>query len=78
MSGLIRAVKILGGVTATSRLLRVTPQAVHFWLKGARKITPERCIAIERESGGRVTVEDLRPDVDWAVIRAKPAGEEAA
>lgn len=35
-------------------------------------------IAIERESGGRVTVEDLRPDVDWAVIRGRPAREEAA
>lgn len=27
------------------------------------------CIAIERESGGRVRLEDLRPDVDWAYVR---------
>jgi DNA-binding transcriptional regulator YdaS (Cro superfamily) len=26
-------------------------------------------IAIERESGGKVPVEGLRPDVDWAYIR---------
>lgn len=28
------------------------------------------CISIERESGRVVTCEDLRPDVDWAFIRA--------
>lgn len=28
------------------------------------------CIAIERESGGAVRVEDLRPDIDWAFRRA--------
>lgn len=27
------------------------------------------CINIERESGGEVLVESLRPDVDWAYIR---------
>ena len=78
MSPLARAVAILGGAAATSRKLGVTPQAVFFWLKGARTIPPEQCIALERETSGKVIVEDLRPDVDWAVIRAKPAREEAA
>lgn len=27
------------------------------------------CIAIERESGREVMCEDLRPDVDWYVLR---------
>jgi DNA-binding transcriptional regulator YdaS (Cro superfamily) len=27
------------------------------------------CINIERETNGKVTCEDLRPDVDWAYIR---------
>jgi DNA-binding transcriptional regulator YdaS (Cro superfamily) len=26
-------------------------------------------INIERESAGKIRVEDLRPDVDWAVVR---------
>ena len=32
-------------------------------------------IAIDRESSGRVPVEDLRPDVDWSYLRgtSKPA-----
>lgn len=28
------------------------------------------CIAIERESGGEVKCEELRPDADWAFLRA--------
>lgn len=27
------------------------------------------CINIERETGGAIKVEALRPDVDWAVLR---------
>lgn len=35
-------------------------------------------IAIDRESGGQVTAEELRPDVDWAHLRgkSKPAGQQ--
>lgn len=29
----------------------------------------KHAIAIERESGGAVTCESLRPDVDWAYLR---------
>lgn len=32
-------------------------------------------IAIDRESGGQVTVEELRPDVDWAYLRGTPTPE---
>lgn len=28
------------------------------------------CISIERESGGLVRCESLRPDVDWAYLRS--------
>lgn len=35
-----------------------------------QKIGSDLCILIERESGRAVKCEDLRPDVDWAYIRA--------
>jgi DNA-binding transcriptional regulator YdaS (Cro superfamily) len=37
-------------------------------------------IAIDRESSGRVPVEDLRPDVDWSYLRgtAKPCPSQAS
>lgn len=34
-----------------------------------QRIKAETCINIERESGGAVACEDLRPDVDWATVR---------
>lgn len=34
-----------------------------------QKIGESIAIAIERESGGAVRCEDLRPDVDWAYLR---------
>lgn len=55
------------------------------WRSGSRSIPAERCPAIERATGGAVTCEDLRPDVDWAYLRGSaPAntshdlGEKAA
>lgn len=36
---------------------------------GLRKAAEKLSIAIERESGGLVRCEELRPDVDWAYIR---------
>ena len=35
------------------------------------KLGESLCIAIDRESGGVVRVEDLRPDVDWAYLKKR-------
>lgn len=64
-----KAVDILGGISATARALGVTPQAVRFWLAGDRKLPAERALDLERLTAGRVRVEQLRPDVDWSVVR---------
>jgi DNA-binding transcriptional regulator YdaS (Cro superfamily) len=37
----------------------------------------ELCIAIDRNSGGAVRCEDIRPDVDWAYLRTSQATSEA-
>ena len=42
-------------------------------ISSGQKIAESTCINIERESGGAVRVEELRDDVDWAVIRNTPA-----
>jgi DNA-binding transcriptional regulator YdaS (Cro superfamily) len=79
MEALISAINLLGGQSALSRELNTTPQAVHNWL--ARKSLPaEHCPAIERATNGQVRCEDLRPDVDWAVLRcdcAEKAGHDS-
>ena len=69
MNKIEQAVLFLGGQAAASRALRVTPQAVAFWLAGERQPSAETAIDIERATGGLVRVEEIRPDIDWAVLR---------
>lgn len=38
-------------------------------ISAGQKIAEKTVIAIERESGGAVRCEQLRPDVDWAYLR---------
>ena len=33
---------------------------------GVRQVPIERCLAIERATGGKVRAEELRPDHDWS------------
>lgn len=49
--------------------LGITPVLISQWRTGIRQVPAERCPAIERATNGAVTCEDLRPDVDWAVLR---------
>ena len=46
------------------------------WSLGRRQVPAERCPDIERVTGGAVTCEDLRPDVDWSVLRRNAANAE--
>lgn len=49
--------------------LGITQGAVWQWLAGRKPVSAESCIAIERVTEGEVRCEDLRPDIDWAVLR---------
>lgn len=57
--------------------LKVSPVMVSIWASGKRRVPAERCPDIERETGGLVRCEDLRPDVAWLVVRgvAGPVSE---
>lgn len=48
----------------------VSSVIVSQWKTGARAVPAERCPAIERATAGAVRCEELRPDVDWAYLRA--------
>lgn len=45
--------------------LEVSPSLITMWAKQNRKVPMNRCLAIERWSGGVVLAERLRPDVNW-------------
>lgn len=55
-----------------AKVLGVTPGAVNQWANGLSAVSAERCPAIERATGGLVRCEDLRPDVQWSVLRNTP------
>lgn len=46
--------------------------------RGYRRAGEYLCINIDRETGGLVTCESLRPDVDWAYIRSTGLPDKAA
>ena len=65
-----------GLASELARTLGVSAAVVSTWASGARPIPPERCPSIERATAGAVTCEELRPDVDWAVLRGQPARQQ--
>ena len=67
MSAIKLAIEICGGASRLAEILRVTPGAVSQWANGTRPVPPTRCRAIEAATDGRVTCEELRPDVFGSV-----------
>lgn len=63
------ASSIAGSQRELARQLGVTPGRVAQWITGDR-VVADYCPRIERLTGGRVRCEDLRPDIDWAYLRA--------
>lgn len=41
------------------------------WALKRRQVPAERCPDIEQATNGQVTCEELRPDVNWSVLRNK-------
>jgi len=56
-----------------ARAIGVTPVSVHQWWHKGKPVPTARCPAIERETAGLVTCEELRPDVDWQFLRGTAA-----
>jgi DNA-binding transcriptional regulator YdaS (Cro superfamily) len=55
-----------GGKSALARRFEVTPWAVSKW---SNQIPAERCPDIESMSNGLFRCEEMRPDVNWGVLR---------
>lgn len=58
------AISVVGSQSELARQSGARQQEVWNWLNG-RNVPPARCPAIERATAGRVTCEELRPDVRW-------------
>ncbi|QLB18687.1 transcriptional regulator [Mannheimia granulomatis] len=58
-----------GEMARLSKAIKVAQPIVSFWVNGKRQVPAERCPEIEKFTEGKVTCEELRPDVNWAVLR---------
>jgi DNA-binding transcriptional regulator YdaS (Cro superfamily) len=65
-----QAVAKIGSMQLLADQLGVTKGAVSQWKLDGRRIPAEHCPTIERLTDGEIQCEQLRPDVDWAVIRS--------
>lgn len=73
LDALRRAIEVAGGITRLANELGMKYQLLQGWTRDGREYaTPaEYCPAIERLTG--VRCEELRPDVEWSVLRGKAA-----
>jgi DNA-binding transcriptional regulator YdaS (Cro superfamily) len=69
-----------GTAAALAEKIGVNRVLVSQWTanENPRQVPAEHCPAIERETAGAVRCEELRPDIDWSVLRTAPAQPEAA
>ncbi len=57
--------------------LGLSPVLVTQWALKRRQVPAERCPDIEQATNGQVTCEELRPDVNWSVLRNKKGSTNA-
>lgn len=62
-----------GAAAALARAIGVHPVMVSQWAAGVKAVPVERCMPIERATGGQVTRQELRPDDYWLIWPDLPA-----
>lgn len=70
MNALHHAICLAGSRAKFAQVMGVSSMTVYQWQR--RKVPAEHCPSIERAFG--VRCEDLRPDVDWSVLRCPEKG----
>ena len=55
-----------GAAVALARAIGASTSGISLWRNGVRAVPIERCLAIERATGGLVRAEEMRPDHDWS------------
>jgi DNA-binding transcriptional regulator YdaS (Cro superfamily) len=68
-SALKIAIESAGSQSELGRLLGVSRSFIYQMAIGMKPVPAELCPKIERATHGAVRCEDLRPDVDWVVLR---------
>lgn len=58
-----------GEMARLIRAMNIAQPIVSLWVSGKRRVPAERCPEIEKFTEGKVTCEELRPDVNWKILR---------
>lgn len=72
------ACECVGSQAALARHVGASVAFVNQWATGRRPVPAEFCPKIERATSGAVRCEDLRPDIEWSVLRQSCDCQEAA
>ncbi|QOD81870.1 YdaS family helix-turn-helix protein [Chromobacterium haemolyticum] len=64
-------IKAAGGASAIAAVLQIRSSAVNNWPQRGY-IPAAHCPTLERLSAGAYRCEQMRPDVEWAVLRGSP------
>lgn len=74
---LVRAIDIVGGSAKLAAAIGMSLSYLGQILTFRRPLPAKYCPLIERATQGKVRCEELRPDVEWAVLRQQPEPAEA-
>ncbi|QLB23339.1 transcriptional regulator [Phocoenobacter skyensis] len=58
-----------GSLAGFAKALNVKSSNLSFWVSNTRQVPAEYCPEIEKLTKGQVRCEELRPDIDWSVLR---------
>ena len=70
MDAINRAIVKAGSAAKLARAIGISTSYMSQLRGGRRPLPAEYCPKIERITSGDVRCEDLRPDIDWAYLRA--------
>lgn len=67
-----KAIDFFGGSQVElAKALNVSKSQVWQWLNNINSISLEKIIMLEEKTNGFIRCEDLRPDINWSVLRSK-------
>ncbi|WP_392559761.1 transcriptional regulator [Orbus mooreae] len=68
-----KAIDFFGSQSSLAKELDVTRARVWQWFNNVSMVSPEKSIEIEGKTKGMVRCEELRPDINWSILRNKKA-----
>jgi len=69
MNAITRAIEHFGSQEKLAKALGVSQGAISQYAKGSKRPSAEVAIRLEEITCGQVSADDVRPDINWDIIR---------